>query len=309
MSRVGRGIAVLFVISALIFWIASIIPGDIATVLVGTEGASAQQYSQLRQQLGLNDPVEVRYVKWLGSAIRGDLGTSPVTGRSVSGDIAREAPVSLELAALAMLLSVVVGIPIGALAASRAGKFGDLGLRITFLIGFSVPSMVGGVLLVMASALYFSGIYQTAYVPASQSLLLNLRGMALPTLAVAVPVMAQTAQMTRAALLDILNDTFVTAARAKGLTELWIMVVHALRNVLTPVITLQGYLFGSLLGGLIVIEQIFNLPGLGSGVLYALSTRDYPMLVATTLVIALTYVVVNLVVDLLYPILDVRQRA
>jgi hypothetical protein len=164
-----------------------------------------------------------------------------------------------------------------------------------------------GVLLVLAGSLYLGPLYQSRFVPLAEDPLGNLRALLLPTLSVALPLAAMTAQMTRAALLEVLAEPFIVTARAKGLREQAIVYGHALKNALVPVVTLQGYVFGSLLGGLIVTEQVFNLPGLGRGLLTALNGRDYPLVIGGTLVIAASYVLVNLLVDLLYPVLDPAQ--
>jgi peptide/nickel transport system permease protein len=253
--------------------------------------------------------VPLRYGKWLAGALTGDLGKSPVTGRPIASDLAQQLPVSFELAALALLVSILLGIPAGLAAAANAGRRIDYTLRSILLIFFSVPQFVTGILLVLVAALWISPLYQTSFVSVRTDAFANLRGMLLPSLAVGLSLSTQTALMTRATVLEVLEAPFIVMARAKGVTESAILYAHALRNALPPILTLQGYLFGTLVGGLIVCEQIFNLPGIGSGLLFALRTRDYVSLVATTTVLAVFYVGVNLVIDFLYPLVDPRQRA
>ncbi len=307
-QRLAAGAAVLLAVSFLTFWLGTLIPGDLVTVLVGSEGATSQQYRDLRHKLGLDAPLVTQYGRWLRSAVRGDLGKSPVTGRYVTDEIARHFPISLELALLSLVESILIGVPVGVFAAVRANRPAGLAVRSGLLVVFSVPPFVAGVLLVLAGALYLGPLYQVSYVPMTENVVLNLRSMILPTLSIAIPLSAMTAQMSRAALLDALGEAYIVTARAKGAPRRNVVYIHALKNALAPVLTLQGYVFGSLIGGLIVTEQIFNLEGLGRGLLVAIGRRDYPFVVAGTLVIAAMFVLANLIVDILYPILDPTQQ-
>jgi peptide/nickel transport system permease protein len=307
-ERLAAGAGVLLAVSFLTFWLGTLIPGDLVTVLVGSEGATSQQYRDLRHTLGLDAPLVVQYGRWLRGAVRGDLGTSPITGRSVTDEIGRHFPISLELAVLSLVESILIGVPTGVFAAVRANRPAGLVVRSALFVAFSIPPFVAGVLLVLAGALYLGPLYQVAYVPMAESVSLNLRSMILPTLSIAIPLSAMTAQMSRAALLEALGEAYIVTAVAKGAPRRNVVYIHALKNALVPVITLQGYVFGSLIGGLIVTEQIFNLEGLGRGLLVAIGRRDYPFVVAGTLVIAAMFVLANLVVDILYPILDPTQR-
>ncbi len=307
-QRLVAGVGVLLAVSFLTFWLGTLIPGDLVTVLVGSEGATSQQYRDLRHTLGLDDPLLAQYVRWLRSAVHGDLGKSPITGRYVTDEIARHFPISLELAVLSLVESILIGVPVGVFAAVRANRPAGLVVRSALFVVFSIPPFVAGVLLVLAGALYLGPLYQVSYVPMTENVVLNLRSMILPTLSIALPLSAMTAQMSRAALLEALGEAYIVTALAKGAPRRNVVYIHALKNALVPVITLQGYVFGSLIGGLIVTEQIFNLEGLGRGLLVAIGRRDYPFVVAGTLVIAAMFVLANLVVDILYPILDPTQR-
>lgn len=301
--------AVLIAISIAIFCMGSLIPGDLVTVLVGSEGATQEQYQALREELGLNDPLPIQYARWLYNALQGDFGISPITHRSVTDEISRQLPVSLELAVLAMLLSTMLGIPIGIFAAARANHIGDLLLRSVFLFAFSLPPFVSGILLLLIGAFYFTSFYKAAYVPLNESVLGNIQSMFLPTISIAIPLAAMTIQMTRTTIMESLGEPFITGARARGATEWNIFYIHALKNALPSIITLQGFQFGSLLGGMIVIEQVYNLPGLGRGLLAGIGQRDYPFVITATMIIATSYVFVNLAIDILYPLIDPRQRA
>jgi len=307
-QRLAAGAGVLLAVSFLTFWLGTLIPGDLVTVLVGSEGATSEQYRDLRHKLGLDAPLLTQYVRWLRSAVHGDLGKSPITGRYVTDEIARHFPISLELALLSLVESILIGVPVGVFAAVRANRPAGLAMRSALFVVFSVPPFVAGVLLVLAGALYLGPLYQASYVPMTENVVLNLRSMILPTLSIAIPLAAMTAQMSRTALLEALGEAYIVTALAKGAPRRNIVYIHALKNALAPVITLQGYVFGSLIGGLIVTEQIFNLEGLGRGLLVAIGQRDYPFVVAGTLMIAAMFVLANLIVDILYPILDPTQR-
>jgi peptide/nickel transport system permease protein len=308
-QRFAAGLGVLLVVSFLVFWLGTLIPGDLSTVLVGSEGATQQQYRELRHRLGLDQPIVVQYAHWLGGALRGNLGKSPITGLYATAEIARRAPITLELALLALAESIVLGVFLGVFTAVRAHGPADVIVRAILFVMFAIPPFVAGVLLVLAGALFLKPLYQVGYVPLAQSVGLNLRSMLLPSVSIAVPLAAMTAQMTRTSLLETLGQPYIVTAMAKGAPPRHVIYRHALKNALAPIITLQGYVFGSLVGGLIVTEQVFNLEGLASGLLAAIGRRDYSFVVTGTLVIAATYILANLLVDLLYPLVDPTQRA
>lgn len=308
LSRAGAMLAVLFAVSALVFALGSLIPGDLTSVIVGQEGATKEQFEQVRRDLGLDRPLPVQYVRWLGNAVQGDLGTSPITGRKISADLAHQIPVSLELAVLCLLLSTVIGMPAGIVAAVHANRRLDVVIRAQLLVAFSVPTFVIGILLLLVGSRFAPDLFQVAFTPWSQDPVAHLRSMAMPLATITLPIAAMTMQMTRSAMLEVLSDPFIVTARAMGVRLPRIQYLHALRNALPPIVTFIGFQFGVMLGGLIVVEQIFSLPGLGRAMLEAISTRDYPMVTATTLVFAVAFVLINAVIDMLYPVLDPRQR-
>lgn len=307
--RITGMASVLLIVSALVFALGSLIPGDLTSVVVGQEGATAEQFAEVTHRLGLDQPLYVQYYHWLGNALQGDLGVSPITGRNVSQDLLQQIPVSLELALLVFLLSTLVGIPAGILAAVHANKRIDAILRASLLVVFSVPVFVIGALLLLLGPLLMPGLLQISYVSPSQDLVGHIKSMVMPVATIALPMAAMTMQMTRSAMLEVFSAPYIVTARAIGVRVKRIQYRHALRNALPNIITFLGFQLGVMLGGLIVIEQMFSLPGLGRGMLDAISTRDYPMVTATTLVFALSFVVVNAVIDVLYPILDPRQRS
>lgn len=308
LARLGAMAAVLFAVSALVFALGSLIPGDLTSVIVGQEGATKEQFEQVRRDLGLDQPLPVQYVRWLGRAVQGDLGTSPITGRKVGADLAQQIPVSVELAVLCLLLSTLLGLPAGIAAAVHANRRLDVIIRAQLLVAFSVPTFVIGILLLLVGSRVAPDLFQMAFTPWSQDPAAHIRSMIMPLATITLPMAAMTMQMTRSAMLEVLSDPFIVTARAMGVPLPRIQYLHALRNALPPIVTFVGFQFGVMLGGLIVVEQIFSLPGLGRAMLEAISTRDYPMVTATTLVFAMAFVLINAVIDMLYPVLDPRQR-
>jgi len=308
LRRLAEAAAVLFVLSFLIYAIGSIVPGDIAQQMAGIEGATPERMAEMRSRLGLDRPLLVRYGEWLAAAVRGDFGHSLFTGRNIAADIRAQFPVSLEVAFVSVLLAVVIGIPLGVYAAVRTGSVVDRILRGASLVFFSVPTFVSGVLFVWIGSIVLRSFYTSFYVPLTEDPLANLRSILLPCLAIALPTSAAIIQMTRTTMIASMQEPFIDTARVKGAREGRVRYIHALRASLGPVVTLIGLIFGSLVGGLIIVEQIFNLPGLGRGVLLGIGERDFPYVIAATLVIAGVYIVVNFLVDLLYPVLDPRQR-
>jgi len=307
-ARLGSILAVLFAVTVLVFGLGSLIPGDLTSVIVGQEGATAEQFEEVRRNLGLDKPLPVQYAHWLWNALHGDFGISPITGRSVSSDLAQQIPVSVELAVACLLLSTLLGLPAGIVAAVHANKKLDLLIRSQLLIAFSVPTFVIGILLLLVGSRVAPDLFLLSFTPWSVDPAAHIRSMIMPLLTITLPITAMTMQMTRSAMLEVLTDPFIVTARAVGVRLPRIHYLHALRNALPPIITFIGFQFGVMLGGLIVVEQIFSLPGLGRGMLEAISTRDYPMVTATTLVFAVSFVIINAVIDLLYPVLDPRQR-
>ena len=308
-ARLTGVILVLFAVSVLVFALGSLIPGDLTSVIVGQEGATKEQFEEVRRSLGLDKPLPIQYLNWVLSALQGDLGTSPITGRSVASDLARQIPVSVELAMLSLFVSTIIGLPAGIVAAVHANKKLDVVIRTILLFTFSVPVFVIGILLLLVGSRWFPDLFNVSYSPWSEDPVMHARSMIMPLLTIAFPFTAMTMQMTRGSMLEVLHSPFITTARAVGVNDRRIQYLHALRNALPPIVTFIGFQLGIMIGGLIVVEQIFSLPGLGRGMLEAINTRDYPMVTATTLVFAAAFVVINAIVDILYPLLDPRQRA
>lgn len=301
-------ILVLLAVSALVFALGALIPGDLTSVIVGQEGATEEQFAEVRRKLGLDKPLFLQYFYWLVNALQGDFGTSPITGRTVTADLLQQIPVSLELALLTLVVSTLIGVPAGVVAAVHANKRLDVLIRMSLLFTFSVPIFVIGILLLLVGSRWAPDLFRVSYTRWVDDPVMHIRSMAMPLLTIAFPITAMTMQMTRSSVLEVLHNPYIVTARAVGVREKRIQYLHALRNALPPIVTFIGFQLGILLGGLIVIEQIFSLPGLGRGMLEAINTRDYPMVTATTLVFATAFVFINALVDMLYPLLDPRQR-
>jgi peptide/nickel transport system permease protein len=257
---------------------------------------------------GLDLPVHVQFGQWLGAALQGDLGTSLRTGRSVAGDLALRFPVTMQLSLLSLGIALLLAVPIGVFAARHRGRWPDY-LGSTFvLVGLSVPSFFLGILLILLFSLRLGWLPPAGYVPFAEDPVENLRRMILPSLSLGLILAAATTRIMRSAMLEVLGRDYVRTARAKGASERDVTLRHALRNALIPVVTVVGLQFGSLLGGTVIIEQVFSIPGIGRFALEGINLRDYPVVQGAVLVIAASFVFVNLFVDLLYALIDPRVR-
>ncbi|CAN5786128.1 ABC transporter permease [soil metagenome] len=295
--------------SFLIFAMVRLLPGDIVDALVGMDPTiTAEQKFELRGTFGLNDPWPVQYAKWIGGIFQGDLGRSFRSREPIADHILRALPITLELALLAIVMSLIVAIPLGILSAVRQNSRVDLGARITGLIGLSIPSFWLATLFLLFTSLVFHWVPPVIWISPRQNLPGNLLQMLLPALALSVQLMAVEMRMVRAALLEVLRQDYIRTARAKGLGEQIVLVRHALKNAFIPVITIIGIQLGALMGGSIIIEQIFGLPGIGWTMIQAVFNRDYPVVQITSLFLALIFVLINLAVDLTYAALDPRIK-
>lgn len=300
-------VAVIFVVSILVFFLGrGVAPGDVGTVIIGTDGATPEQIAEVRAELGLDEPLYKAYLQWLGDAVLLRLGSSPISGLSVTSQLSEQIPVSLELAFLAVVLTTLIGVPLGIVAAIHANGIFDTTIRVVVLSIFSIPVFLTGILLLLVGSKYLGPLYQANYVPLSTSVVGNLQSMALPTIAIAIPTAALTMQMTRTAMIEALAEPHIQMAHAKGASLRNIRYIHALKGALPAIITLQAFLFGIFLGGLVVAENIFNLPGLGRGIVVAINQRDFQLLIPQTLVVAAFFVIANTVVEIIHPILDKR---
>lgn len=298
-KRLLYTIPVLLGITVLLFFMLHALPGDPARVIAGTM-ASDEDVKIIRTQLGLDDPLHVQYGKFLWRLVHLDLGRSARTQNPVSQEIWARLPNTFQLAVLATILACLVGVPAGILSAVRPHSWVDYLVTSTALFGISMPVFWLGLMLVVV----FSVILR--WLPAGGTG--GLANLVLPTVTLAAFVIAFVARMTRSSMLEVLNQDYINTARSKGLREQVIVVGHALKNALIPIITVIGLQFGSLLGGAVLTETVFAWPGIGRLIVDSILSRDYPMIQGTILVFGLLYILVNLVVDLLYGFVDPRIR-
>lgn len=300
-------LGVLFGVSVLVFLMLRLIPGDAVEIMLGANtDITPERVEALRRALGLDKPVWEQYVGWLGGVLRGDLGESIWTGRPVSEEIWGRLPVTLEITLLALGMAVVLSLPLGILAARARGSWGDYAVRVGTILGLTLPSFWVGVLMLYAVSLYLPAWPVIGYVPFSQDPLGNLSRLVLPTLAVALPMVAGLTRILRSSLLEVLNLDYIRTARAKGVHRRGLLYKHALRNALLPVVTILGVQLGYLLSGVVVIEQVFAIPGLGRLVIGAVNERNYPLVQGVILVVTAVFVGINLLVDLSYALIDPR---
>jgi peptide/nickel transport system permease protein len=306
--RLVNGLLVLFALSVLAFALVRLIPGDPVASRLGQSGATPQQIAALRQELGLTGSPVVQYFRWLGHLFTGDFGHSLLNGEAVRAELATRVPVSLELAVIASVIAIAWGVAAGIVSAARRGGPTDGALRGIAFLGMSVPPFVVGTVMVLLSSLYLPKWPITGYTRLTDDPVRNLQGLLLPAIALSLPLGAVVCRYTRASLVDVLGNDFLLTARAKGAGEFRLVIVHALRNALVPVVTVSGVQLAGLVGGAVIIEQVFALPGVGSLMVQSISSNDYPMIQGCILVIGAIFVILNLAVDLLYPAIDPRLR-
>jgi peptide/nickel transport system permease protein len=292
-------------VTLVVFLMMRFIPGDPVTNMMG-EMYSEEDARQLRRELGLDRPLIVQYGKWLLFLVRGDWGRSILSNRPVLADVLYRLPVSLELIALSMLISLLIALPAGIIAAVRPNTWRDYSAMVVAMAGVSIPEFFLGVLLFLLFALVLGWLPVSGYISLTEDPWQNVRHMLLPTIALGFPRAALLTRLVRASLLEVLKLEYVTTARAKGLGERAVVLKHALKNALIPTVTVAGLQVGFLIGGAIVVETVFAVPGIGSFGIDAIIKRDYPQVQAFVLVGALVFVVINLVVDLLYAVIDPR---
>ncbi|MCW3475353.1 ABC transporter permease [Limobrevibacterium gyesilva] len=308
LSRGGELLFVAFGVSVLTFLMIHLVPGDAAQVMLGAADASPEKIAALRHQLGLDQTLVAQYAHWIAGALQGDLGTSVWTGRPVIEEIAGRVGVTIELTVLSLTAAIVIALPAGCLMATLRSSTAEYAVRVLSVAGITVPSFWLGAMLLYGAAAVAPNMQVVGYVPFAQDPLANLQRMLLPTIALALPVVASLARVVRASMQEALGQDYVRTARAKGLTERRVIFAHALRNALIPFLTTVGIMAGYLFGGSVVVEQVFALPGLGRLMVGAIAERNYPLIQAAILLATVTFVLVNFLVDLLYIAADPRAR-
>ena len=309
LTRFAMLIPPLLGMSLLIFLMLRLLPGDIVDIISGADAqADSAAREKLRESMGLNDPIPVQYVKWLWDLLQGDPGDSLRSGQPVAELLGRALPVTIELGVLAVIIATLVAVPLGVISAVRRDTGLDFASRVTGLIGLSLPNFWVATLMLLLTSRAFGWTPSIRYKPLLDDPLGNLQQMALPALAIAIQLMAIIMRMTRTTMLEVLNQDYVRTARAKGLRNRIVVYRHALRNALIPVITVIGFQLGALMGSSAIIEVIFGLNGVGNTLLQAIFNRDYPLVQAAVLYLAVVFVLINLIVDLLYAYLDPRIK-
>ena len=307
-KRIFMTIPVMVVVALFVFLLLRLSPGDPAAVIAG-DYATAEDVQKIREKLGLSEPIFVQFVTWLGSLIQGDLGTSIFSNKPVTELIAQRLEPTLMLALTTIIFSILVAVPLGTIAAFRAGSWIDRLVMLFSVGGFSIPVFVLGYILIY----YFSITWRLLPVqgyrsPFEDGMLPFVQHIILPTLTLSVIYIALLARMTRASVMEVLEEDYIRTARAKGLSEVKILMQHALRNAAVPIVTVIGIGIALLIGGVVVTESVYNIPGLGRLVLDAVLARDYPIIQGLILFFSLIYVLLNLIIDLTYTLFDPRIK-
>lgn len=306
--RLLLAIPTLVIISLFVFSLQKLLPGDPILVMAGEERDPAV-IETLRAKYHLNDPIPVQYVAWLGNAARGDLGISLRTNQPVVDLIAEKLPVTMQLALMSMAFALLIGIPMGILAAVRKNTFVDYLASILALSGLSVPNFWLGIMLILLVSVKLGWLPASGYQPFFVDPLLSLKTMLMPAFVLGNALAATMMRHTRSAMIGVLSSDYVRTARAKGLSERAVILSHGFRNAVLPIVTLSALLFGELLAGAVLTEQIFTIPGFGKLIVDAVFTRDYAVVQGVVLCTALGFIVMNLFADVLYVLLNPRMRA
>lgn len=305
--RTISALPVLVVVSLVCFLIMWIVPGDVAAEIAGAD-ATPEQVAAIRNNLGLDRPLVARALDWYWNLLHGDLGRSYLLNRSVADAVLERLPVTLSLAGLALTLAIVLGILLGAAAAVNHNRTLDQGAMALALVGLSLPDFWLGLMLIVLFGVHLGWLPTGGFVPLTEDPVGWARSMTLPALTLAFTQMGVIARMTRSSMLDALGQDYIRTAKAKGLGFGQIVFVHALRNALIPIVTVIGVMTGVLIGGAVVIETVYSLPGVGRLIVGAIQRRDYPIIQGGLLMTATIFVFVNIVVDVLYGLLDPRVR-
>lgn len=307
LRRLLASVPVIFMVGVITFSILHIAPGDPAVLMAGEE-ATPEDVEKMRKALGFDRPFYVQFGVWVGNLLRGDLGTSIFSKHSIASLMAPRLQPTLSLGLIAIVLSGLIGVPMGVLAATYAGRFTDRACMIFAVLGFSVPVFWLGFIFIWVFAVEIRIFPAVGFVPISEGILPFLRSLTLPALANAIPFSALVARMTRSTMIEVLQEDYIRTARAKGLASFVVTMRHALRNASIPIVTVIGLVFAALVSGAVVTETVFAIPGLGRLLVDGVVRRDYPIVQAMLMVTAVAYVFVNLIIDVFYAYLDPRIR-
>lgn len=309
--RLVHAVIVFVLVTIMIFMVMRLLPGDPILMLISqqqVEQSSEEQIAELRHKFGLDKPMIVQYFDWIGGVFQGDLGVSIVNGRSVSGDITSRIPITLHLGVLALIISFILGVPAGVICAVRRGTWIDTVITTLANIGITVPVFWLGMMLIFLFALKLHWLPVMGYTSPVDNFWLNTRQIIMPVICLAIWPLASTARQTRSSMLEVLRQDYIRTAWSKGLRERSIVLKHALKNSLIPVLALASLSIGSIVGGAVLIEQVFNIPGMGRLMVDAIFAKDYAYVQAVTLIITVTVILANLLVDISYSWVDPRVR-
>jgi peptide/nickel transport system permease protein len=308
-QRILQMVPVLILATIMSFGLIFILPGDPALLILGDQLASDRQaYEAVRKELGLDRPLPIQYVDWLGKTVRGDLGISTRNKQPVAEGMLERLPVTLQLTAMGMLLGLVVSLPAGIISALRPNSIWDVGASLFSFLGVAIPHFWLGILLIYVLAVAARVLPPSGYVAFNVDPAANLTRMIMPTLTLGLGLSALLMRQVRSALLEVLQQDYITTARAKGLNARLVTLRHALKNGLIPVVTVVGLQIGALFGGAVITESIFSVPGIGRWAVDSIQTRDFPVVQAVSLVMAVGVLVSNLVADVAYAYIDPRIR-
>lgn len=303
--RLLATVPVLFGVSIIVFLLVHLVPGDVVSIMLGPT-TSPQARDALRKIFGLNDPLYIQYFHWLANVLHGNLGTSLRTGQPVFSSILHRFSVTAELAGMALIIALLIGIPAGVIGALKPYSKLDFAVTIFALAGLSIPNFLFATLLILVFALTVRVLPPSGYVPFSQNPVENLKLMIMPTFALGLGAASYVTRMTRSSVLETLRQDYIKTAYAKGLRTSSVVIRHALKNALIPIATVVGIQLGYLLGGAVIIEAIFAVPGIGRLALDSINMRDYPVVQGTVLFITTIFIFINVAVDVLYAYLDPR---
>ncbi|MEE4074905.1 ABC transporter permease [Pseudomonas viridiflava] len=307
LRRLLSAIPTLILVSLFVFTLQKLLPGDPVLAMAGEERDPAVM-EYLRDKYRLNDPIPLQYLNWVGNVLTGDFGTSLRTEQPVTTLLASKLPVTLELAVLALLIALLIGIPTGIISAVRKGTAVDYGANVVALSGISIPHFWLGILLIMVFAVKLQWLPASGFVPVGEDLGQNLKTLILPAFVLGAGLSGILMRHTRSAMLEVLRTDYVRTARAKGLLPRTVIFKHALRNALMPIVTLTTLLFGELLGGAVLTEQVFSIPGFGKMIVDAVFNRDYAVVQGVVLCVAIGFLLLNMLADVLYRTINPRLR-
>lgn len=307
LRRVLIALPTLVLISIFVFALQKLLPGDPLLILAGEE-RDPEVLEFLREKYRLNDPIPVQYMAWIGNALQGDLGTSLRTNQPVTELMAQKLPVTIQLAVMSMIFALLIGIPTGILSAVKKGTVTDYVANVVALSGLSIPNFWLGIMLILLVSVKWQLLPASGYVPLSEDFGQSIRTMLMPSFVLGTALAATLMRHTRSAMLGVLSADYVRTARAKGLSERVVILKHGFRNALTPIVTLTALLFGELIAGAVLTEQIFTIPGFGKLVVDAVFNRDYAVVQGIVLVTAVGFIFMNLMADMMYFVLNPRLR-